>query len=259
MPVLFIGHGNPMNAITDNLYSDTWRKLGEKLRQTLPKPKAILSISAHWITTDETLVLTANPPKTIHDFYGFPQALFDQQYSCPGASDLASETASLIQSTHVKLSDDWGLDHGTWSVLLSMYPEADIPVYQISMDYLKPASFHYQLAQELNSLRDKGVLIMASGNVVHNLRAVYDGNPKDWALEFNRFVYQSLKTRDDQRLINFKDLSEISKLAHPTHDHLLPIFYAMGLKDDNDKLYTFNNRIDLSSISMLSFAYLPMT
>lgn len=254
MPVLFIGHGNPMNAVTQNDFTRNWQAIG----QALPKPKAILSISAHWITPGKTQVLTTAKPETIHDFYGFPPVLFEQQYPSDGAPALAEQTQQLAPDT-VNLTDDWGLDHGTWSVLLSMFPKAEVPVYQLSIDYRKPPAFHYELAARLKDLRERGVLVMASGNVVHNLSQVqWQEKPAfDWALEFNERVKAAVSDRDDATLIDFKGFGALGKQAHPTYDHYLPLLYSLGLRNAQDEVYFFNDVIDMSSVSMLSFVYLP--
>jgi 4,5-DOPA dioxygenase extradiol len=254
MPVLFIGHGNPMNAVTQNDFTRNWQAIG----QALPKPKAILSISAHWITPGKTQVLTTAKPETIHDFYGFPPVLFEQHYPSDGAPALAEQTQQLAPDT-VSLTDDWGLDHGTWSVLLSMFPKAEVPVYQLSIDYRKPPAFHYELAARLKDLRKRGVLVMSSGNVVHNLSQVqWQEKPAfDWSLEFNERVKMAVSERDDATLIDFKGFGALGKQAHPTYDHYLPLLYSLGLRDVRDEVYFFNDVIDMSSVSMLSFVYLP--
>lgn len=259
MPVMFIGHGSPMNAISDNHFVRVWREIGEHLQRNLPKPKAILSVSAHWLTRGETQVLTSPQPKTIHDFYGFPDLLFEQQYPAEGAEALALQTIDLVNSPSLKATEEWGLDHGTWSVLLPMFPQADIPVYQISIDYLQPPTFHYQLAQQLQALRQKEVLILTSGNVVHNLQQVRWDNPApfDWAVDFNHQVETALLTREDATLVNFDRFGALGRMAHPTYDHYLPLMYALGLREETDEIYLFNNEIDLASVSMLSLMYLP--
>jgi len=251
MPVMFIGHGNPMNAITDNAFARKWKELGK----TLPRPKAILSISAHWLTSG-TKVTGMAQPKTIHDFGGFPKALFDAQYPAPGTPDFAKQTAELITHTHVSQDETWGLDHGTWSVLLPMYPAADIPVYQMSIDYDQPMSYHYEIGKQLSKLRDKGVLIIGSGNLVHNLRMVdWDGGNKvyDWAQEFDSKFTHWMDTGDHKSALDYqKILGKTAELAHPSYDHLLPLFYILGLQQKGEHVSYFNEQFDMASISMRS-------
>jgi 4,5-DOPA dioxygenase extradiol len=250
MPALFVGHGSPMNAITDNAYSREWRKLGE----TLPTPSAILCVSAHWMTRGTTLVHIAPHPKTIHDFGGFPQALFDAQYPAPGAPDVAKATIELVRSSHLKGDTEWGLDHGAWSVLIKMFPKADIPVFQLSLDLSKPPSEHFALAHELKPLREKGVLIVGSGNIVHNLRAlVRGGQPYDWAEDFDARAAKVINERDFNALAKPLSLARSLPLAHPTLEHYLPVLFPAGVADDKDDLSFFNTGIDMGSISMRSF------
>jgi len=250
MPTLFVGHGSPMNAITDNAYSREWRKLGE----TLPAPSAILCVSAHWMTRGTTLVHIAPHPKTIHDFGGFPQALFDAQYPAPGAPDVAKATIELVRSSHLKGDTEWGLDHGAWSVLIKMFPKADIPVFQLSLDLAKPPSEHFALAQELKPLREKGVLIVGSGNIVHNLMAlVRGGQPYDWAEDFDARAAKVIGERDFKALARPLSLARTLQLAHPTLEHYLPVLFPAGVADDKDELNFFNTGIDMGSISMRSF------
>jgi len=250
MPALFIGHGSPMNAIQDNVFSRTWRDLGK----WLPYPNAILSISAHWITPKETKVTIMTSPKTIHDFYGFPESLFLQQYPAPGAVDYASHTIELMQKSHVKSDHEWGLDHGTWSVLIQMYPKADIPVYQLSLDYSRPPVYHYEIAKDLKKLREKGVLIIGSGNMVHNLRMMHmNRDPYDWAIEFDRMITGYINNRDFHSAAHFQDLGNLAKMAHPTHDHYLPLMYILALAEEHSNIIYFNEGFDLSSVSMKSF------
>ncbi|MBF6058876.1 4,5-DOPA dioxygenase extradiol [Thiomicrorhabdus sp. HH1] len=253
MPVLFVGHGNPMNAISRNVFTENWQAIGK----ALPKPKAILSVSAHWLTRGDTQVLTADKPQTIHDFYGFSTELFEQQYPSPGAPQIALQTQQMAPST-IETTEEWGLDHGTWSVLLSMFPKADIPVYQISIDYRKPPQFHYDLAAQLKALRSKGVLVMASGNLVHNLQKMqWQEKPAfDWALEFNHRVKEAISQRDDATLIDFNGFGALGKMAHPSYDHYLPLLYSLGLRSAKDEVFFFNDIIDMSSVSMLSFIYI---
>lgn len=248
MPVLFVGHGNPMNAITNNVYSAEWNRLGK----TLPKPRAILCISAHWLTKGTSITMTDNP-QTIHDFGGFPDELFKVQYPAPGAVDYARMAISSVTSTKVHEDFEWGLDHGAWSVLKNMYPLANVPVFQMSIDYGKPPLYHYNLAKELSGLRHKGVLIVASGNVVHNLGMVSWGdNTKkfDWAIEFDTIVKDSIEKNDPTPLINYQQLGKLATMAHPTNDHYLPLMYSLGLRAKDDNFSFFNDTFDLGSISM---------
>lgn len=252
MPVLFVGHGSPMNAIEQNRYSDTWIEIGKEL----PKPSAILSISAHWLTRNGTRVTAMEKPKTIHDFGGFPQDLFDVQYPAAGSPAIAKETQQLLGSRHVVLDDDWGFDHGTWSVLKKMYPNADIPTLQLSLDWSMPPAGHYELAKMLQALRSKGVLIMGSGNIVHNLRAIdFNGGSYDWAVEFDDFIAKNIVSGDDAAIVDFQKKGDLAKLAHPTYDHFLPLLYVLGAKDKKDKLRFFNEGVDLGSVSMRSVIY----
>jgi len=251
MPVLFVGHGSPMNAIEDNNYHKSWAAMGKQL----PRPKAILSVSAHWITKG-TKVTGMSHPKTIHDFGGFPKKLFDQEYPAQGSPEFAKMTAEMITYSHVQTDDSWGLDHGTWSVLLPMYPLADIPVYQMSIDYDQPMSYHYEIGKQLNKLRDKGVLIIGSGNLVHNLREIdFSGQKKpfDWAVEFDTRFTEWMNKGDIASMLNYqKILGNTAVMAHPTYDHLLPLFYVLGLQQKNDKITYFNDQFDYASISMRS-------
>lgn len=253
MPVLFIGHGSPMNGIEDNAFSKTWAKLGAEI----PKPKAVLVVSAHWLTNG-THITAMEAPKTIHDFGGFPQALFDVQYPAPGNPELALETSKLITSTSVGLDHDWGLDHGTWTVVRHMYPNADIPVLQLSIDYSKPPQYHYDLAKELAALRKKGVLIIGSGNMVHNLRMVaWDklNEPEfgyDWAQEINQVFKEKIVAGDVQSLIQYERLGSAAKLAIPTPDHYYPLLYTLGLQDKTDAIDFFNDKAVGGSLTMTS-------
>ena len=253
MPVLFIGHGSPMNGIEDNLFSKTWVKLGTEI----PKPKAVLVVSAHWLTNG-THITAMEAPKTIHDFGGFPQALFDVQYPAPGSPELALETSKLITSTSVGLDHDWGLDHGTWTVVRHMYPNADIPVLQLSIDYSKPPQYHYDLAKELAALRKKGVLIIGSGNMVHNLRMVaWDklDEPEfgyDWAQEINQVFKEKIVAGDIQSLIQYERLGSAAQLAIPTPDHYYPLLYTLGLQDKTDAIDFFNDKAVGGSLTMTS-------
>lgn len=256
MPVLFVGHGSPMNGIEDNIFSEQWIQLGKEI----PKPKAVLCISAHWLTNG-TFVTAMEHPKTIHDFGGFPQALFDVQYPAPGNPELAKETASIITKTKVGLDHEWGLDHGTWSVVRRMYPDAHIPVLQLSIDYGKPASYHYELAKELAALRKKGVLIIGSGNMVHNLRMVaWDkmNEPNygyDWAIEMNETFKRLIADKNHQPLFEYQKLGQAAMLAIPTPDHYYPLMYTLGLQEETDKVSFFNDKLVAGSLTMTSVRF----
>ncbi|KGO83564.1 dioxygenase [Flavobacterium beibuense F44-8] len=252
-PVLFIGHGSPMNGIEDNEFSQTWAKMGKEVT----RPKAVIVVSAHWLTRG-THVTAMEEPKTIHDFGGFPQALFDVEYPAKGSPELAKETANLITSTDVGLDHDWGLDHGTWTVVRHMYPDADIPVLQLSIDYGKPAEYHYNLAKQLSTLRKKGVLIIGSGNMVHNLRMIdwrKLNEPNygfDWAIEMNDIFKLKIQGGDHKALMEYEKLSKSAKLAIPTPDHYYPLMYILGLQDNKDELSFFNDKLVGGSLNMTS-------
>jgi 4,5-DOPA dioxygenase extradiol len=250
-PLLFIGHGSPMNGIEDNIFSESWEALGKQLET----PKAVLCISAHWLTRGTQITAMENP-QTIHDFGGFPQALFDVSYPAPGNPALAKETASLVHSTHVGLDHEWGLDHGSWTVIRRMYPNANIPVLQLSLDYSKDAQYHYNLSKELAALRKKGVLILGSGNMIHNLRIMNWQTPEtgyDWAIEANDKFKQFIANNDHSSLIKYESLGQAAKLSIPTPEHYLPMLYVLGLKEKNETVSFFNDKTVMGSISMTSF------
>lgn len=252
MPVLFIGHGSPMNGIEDNEFSQRWAQMAKEI----PTPASVLVVSAHWFSKG-TRITAMDFPETIHDFGGFPQALFDVQYPAPGNPALAMETADLIHSAHVELDHDWGLDHGAWTVVRHMYPEAKIPVLQLSIDYSKPPQYHYELAKELYGLRKKGVLIIGSGNMVHNLRMISwnkmnENYGYDWALQMNDTFKQLIRDGDHQRLINYENLGSESRLAIPTPEHYLPLLYSLGLKGKKDHVSFFNDKAVAGSLTMTS-------
>ena len=252
MPVLFIGHGSPMNGIEHNQFSDTWAQLAKEI----PEPSAILVVSAHWLSRG-TKITAMDFPETIHDFGGFPKELYDVQYPAPGSPALAKETASLIKSADVELAHDWGLDHGAWTVVRNMYPDAKIPVLQLSIDYTKGPQFHYELAKELSSLRSKGVLIMGSGNMVHNLRLVsFDKIDSefgfDWAVEMNEVFKKHITNHNHQALINYEKLGSAAKLAVPTPDHYYPLLYSLGLQGKNEEAFIFNDKLMAGSLTMTS-------
>jgi 4,5-DOPA dioxygenase extradiol len=252
MPVLFIGHGSPMNAIEDNEFSRTWREVG----RALPRPKAILCVSAHWETWG-TLVTAMEKPRTIHDFGGFPRALYEVQYPASGSRWLAQETADAIQSAEAGLDQDWGLDHGCWSVLNQMFPEAEVPVVQLSLDASQPPQVHYDRARELAPLRKKGVLILGSGNIVHNLRrVVIRGNDfnepfgLDWAIEASQLFRRLIDEDRHSELINYQSLGPAANLAVPTPEHYLPLLYALALKGENETITYFNDKPLAGSLTM---------
>jgi 4,5-DOPA dioxygenase extradiol len=253
MPVLFLGHGSPMNAIEENDFVFEFRKLGK----ALTKPKYILCISAHW-ETKGTFVTAMTNPKTIHDFGGFPQALYDIQYPAPGSPELAKLTQATVCNTDIGLDYKWGLDHGAWTVIKHLYPLADVPVIQMSLDYSKPAQYHYDLARELNVLRKKGVLIIGSGNMVHNLGLVawnrLNGEPYayDWALEASHKMKSFIMSGDHDKLINFRSQGRSFELAIPTPEHYLPLIYTLALKDDNENISFFNDQPIGGSLTMTS-------
>jgi 4,5-DOPA dioxygenase extradiol len=248
MPVLFIGHGNPMNAITANPYRTAWQQVARRL----PRPQAILSVSAHWLTRG-TLVTLADPPATIHDFGGFPAELYAQQYPAPGAPAHARRTIDRIHVAQVQEDHQWGLDHGTWCVLSALYPAADIPVYQLSLDVTRSAADHLAIARELRPLRDEGVLIVGSGNIVHNLRQLMPGatTPPDWAQDFDDWTTRHVNTGDAVALARFENAGTSARLSVPTPDHFLPLVYAMGAAEANPPEW-FAEGFDLGSISMRS-------
>lgn len=251
MPVLFIGHGNPMNAITQNPFKTAWEQLGKQL----PTPKAILCISAHWLTNG-TKVTMMPRPRTIHDFGGFPKALFDEQYPVAGAPDFAKITMQHVKKTSIEADFQWGLDHGAWCVLKPMFPKGDIPIFQLSLDFASPPQYHYELAKELAFLRTKGVLIVLSGNVVHNLMKIsWEGRKMDWAIEFDMIVKNNIESRNHDVLVNYSKLGNIMNQAHPSVDHYLPLLYALALREQTDDLHFFNESFDLGSISMRSFIF----
>lgn len=252
MPVLFLGHGSPMNAIEENEFVTGFRNIA----RTIPKPNAILCISAHWETSG-TFVTAMSQPATIHDFGGFPKELFEVQYPAPGSPELAKQTKDLITTTEVGLDEKWGLDHGAWSVIKHLYPEADVPVIQMSLDYRQPASFHYELGREIASLREKGVLIIGSGNMVHNLRMVEwrrlnETFGYEWALEANEKMKALIQDGDHQPLIDFRSQGKAFNMAIPTPEHYLPLLYALALQGKGDSVELFNDQPVAGSLTMTS-------
>lgn len=253
LPVLFIGHGSPMNGIEDNEFSRTWTKFGLEI----PKPAAVLVISAHWLTNGTHITAMENP-KTIHDFGGFPQKLFDIQYPAKGNPELAKMTSELVNITNVGLNHDWGLDHGTWTVVRHMYPNADIPVLQLSIDYSKPSQYHYDLAKQLIALRKKGVLIIGSGNMVHNLGMIaWDKMQEpeygfDWAIEMNAIFKDKIANGNHDALIHYEKLNAAAKLAIPTPEHYYPLLYTIALQNKDEAIQFFNDKPVAGSLTMTS-------
>ena len=253
MPVLFLGHGSPMNAIEENQFVDGFRNLAK----TLPRPNAILCISAHWYING-TKVTAMKMPPTIHDFGGFPQELFAVQYPAPGSPELANEVKQLLSPAMVELDQKWGLDHGAWSVIKHLYPKADVPVIQLSIDYTKPPEYHFELAKQLGSLREKGILIIGSGNIVHNLRLVdwqnfdKDDYGLDWAVEAKETINRWLLDGNFEPIINYNQQIRAVQMAAPTPDHFLPLIYALGLKEKSETITLFNDKMVAGSLSMTS-------
>lgn len=251
MPVLFVGHGSPMNGIEDNEFSNKWAAIAADI----PLPKAVIVVSAHWFTKG-THITAMDFPQTIHDFGGFPQQLFDVVYPAPGSPGLATEAAGLIHSTNVGLDHDWGLDHGAWTVVRHMYPEANIPVLQLSIDYTKDARYHYELAAELYTLRKKGVLLLGSGNMVHNLRMIswemINGGGYDWALQINDTFKSLILNNEHGPLLAYQSLGKEAMLAIPTPEHYLPLMYTLGLKKEGEPVALFNDKAIGGSLTMTS-------
>jgi len=248
MPALFVGHGSPMNAIEDNTVTRGWREVAARL----PKPRAILCVSAHWESRG-VFACAAERPQTIHDFYGFPQALFDVRYPAPGSPELARRIGGIVKGVKVHATAEWGLDHGAWSVLRVMYPDADIPTLQLSIDTSQPGAFHYALGRELGALRDEGVLLLGSGNIVHNLRLLQwrDPTPPEWALRIDAKVRDAISSRSHDALIGWPNLDRDIALAVPTPEHYLPLLYVLGAQHDDERVELFNGEY-FSTISMTS-------
>ncbi|BCG48165.1 Extradiol ring-cleavage dioxygenase class III protein subunit B [Citrifermentans bremense] len=251
MPAIFLGHGNPMNAISTNSYTESWRRIGAQIT----KPKAILAISAHWYVP-ETSVTISSMPKTIHDFGGFPPELYRVQYPAPGDPQLARRVQQLLAPLPVNLDDSWGLDHGTWSVLVHVYPKAEIPVVQLSINETEPASFHFELGKKLAPLRNEGVLVVGSGNLVHNLHTYAWGRhlpePYDWAVKFESEARQMMLAGDFEPLVRYERLGPEAKLSIPTPDHYLPLLYVLATRQPGESITFPVEGIDGGSISMLS-------
>lgn len=253
MPVLFLGHGSPMNAIEENEFVIGFKNVGKDI----PKPNAILIVSAHW-ETKGTFVTAMDKPRTIHDFRGFPKALFDIEYPAPGCPELAFETKKIITKTQIGLNEQWGLDHGAWTVIKHIYPNADVPIIQMSIDYTQGGQYHYELAKELASLRNKGVLIVGSGNMVHNLAMIAwdkldaDNYGYDWAIEASEKMKEFILSDNFQPLINFKNQGKIFDLAIPSQEHYLPLIYSLALKERYEKITLFNDKAIGGSLTMTS-------
>lgn len=251
LPAIFFGHGNPMNALLDNQYTQAWNKIG----QQLPRPKALLAISAHWYVP-ETGVTVATAPRTIHDFGGFPRELYQVEYPAPGDPELARRVQQLLAPVPVTLNERWGLDHGTWSVLKHVYPHADVPIVQLSIDETRPASFHFELGAKLAPLREEGVLIVGSGNLVHNLHAYGWGRhmpePYDWAVRFEEQARQMMQAGEFTPLIQYDKLGRDAQLAIPTPDHYLPLLYVVATKQGRETTSFPVEGVDGGSISMLA-------
>jgi 4,5-DOPA dioxygenase extradiol len=254
MPALFVGHGSPMNAIEDNEYTRTWKKIAERI----PKPEAILSVSAHWFTKG-TRIMDQKNPQTIYDMYGFPKELYEVTYQTAGSPEIAKAAKKLI-SKETEFDRSWGIDHGTWSVLVHMYPDRDVPVFQISIDADASPEEHYKIGTELKALREQGVLIFGTGNVVHNLRMV-DWNKAnkgfDWAYEFDEYIYENLLGKNHEKILRYHELGNIARLAVPTPDHFDPLLYLLGASDKEDKISVYNKSCELGSLSMTAYLWEP--
>jgi len=247
MPAIFVGHGSPMNAL-GGTYAETWRALGE----SLPRPKAILCISAHWYV-EETAVTAMSAPRTIHDFYGFPKPIYDIAYPAPGGAWLANRVTDLLAPVPVRHDHDWGLDHGAWSVLMHLFPQADVPVLQLAIDRRQPPAFHYELGRKLAELREEGVLILGSGDWVHNLGLAIraqSATPFDWAARFNETVKALITLHDHGPLVDWISLGQDAALSIPTDEHYLPLLYVLGAQGQDDEVAFFNDAVELGAISM---------
>lgn len=252
MPVLFAGHGSPMNAIEDNQYTRTWRSIAERI----PKPEVILSVSAHWYTKG-TKIMNEENPKTIYDMYGFPKELYEVTYNTSGSPHIARISRELI-SKETEYDNSWGIDHGTWSVLVHMYPDRNIPVFQISIDAEAPPAAHYQIGKELKALREQGVLIFGSGNIVHNLRRVdwnKAGEGFDWAYEFDAYIHDSIMKKNHSNILHFSQAGDVARLAVPTPDHFYPLLYTLGATDEDDNVSAFNKSCELGSLTMTGYLW----
>ena len=252
MPVLFVGHGSPMNAISDNVYTKNWKRIADRI----PRPKAILSFSAHWYTKG-TKIMDDESPRTVYDMYGFPKELYAIDYSVKGAPWLSQKASELI-SKNTQFDHSWGIDHGTWSVLVHMYPERDIPVIQISIDAEASLQEHYEIGRQLKELRKQGVLIFASGNIVHNLGRVnweMPGKGYDWADEFDQFIYENIIEQRYDHILNYQEIGPVANLAVPMEDHFCPLLYALGALEEDDQIEVFNKSGELGSLTMTSYLF----
>ncbi|TWJ17573.1 4,5-DOPA-extradiol-dioxygenase [Geobacter argillaceus] len=251
MPAIFFGHGNPMNAVSKNVYTEGWRAIG----RSIPRPRAILAVSAHWYIPGCGVTINAAPP-TIHDFGGFPQELYEVAYPAPGSPELARRVRDLLSPLPVELDESWGLDHGTWSVLTHVFPDADIPVVQLAIDERQPSTFHYELGKRLAPLREEGVLVAGSGNLVHNLHSYAWGrdgvNAYDWAVRFEKRARDLLLAGDDAPLVAYEGLGRDAMLSVPTPDHYLPLLYVLGLRRKDDPVSFPVEGVDGGSVSMLA-------
>lgn len=254
MPAIFFGHGNPMNAVSKNAYTDGWALLGN----SIPRPRAVLSVSAHWYITG-TAVTTSLKPRTIHDFGGFPRELYEVEYPAPGSAELAARVQELLAPVQVAADESWGLDHGTWSVLCHVFPGADVPVIQLSIDETQPPEFHYQLGKRLAPLREEGVLVIGSGNLVHNLHTYAWGRhrvePFDWAVRFEAEARRYLLRGDHAPLVSYEGLGRDAQLSIPTPDHYLPLLYVMGVRRPDDVVSFPVEGVDGGSVSMLAVQF----
>ena len=251
MPAIFIGHGSPINAIESNEYTKAWQLLG----QELPKPKAILCLSAHWCI-EETVISNLEQPQLIYDFYGFPDELYKIKYPVIGSPELAKQVKELLAPiVTVEYNNDWGIDHGAWVPLKWLFPEAEVPVVQLSINYNQTARFHYQIGKALGVLREQGVLIMASGNIVHNLNTISfdDEEPYSWAIESDKIMADLIEAKQHKKLLDFRNLGEAVNLAIPTPDHYLPLLYILGLQKEKEKMISFAEGVAYKSISMRSY------
>lgn len=254
MPVLFLSHGSPMNAALDNDYTRDLIKFGKKLKKEIDKPKAILVISAHWYTRG-SYVIYSDKPKQIYDFYGFPEDIYKIKYEPQGAKEIAREVAEKLSDFDVELTEEWGIDHGSWGVLKFIYEDANIPVFQLSIDGLKSTQDYYNMGKTLRKFRDEGILIIGSGDIVHNLsEASFEnmyGQGYDWAREFDNYIKEALLNDEHDKIINYKEIGQIARLSAPTEEHYAPIVYIAGLKEEGDKVDIFHESIQNESISMM--------
>lgn len=251
MPAIFIGHGSPMVTLSKNVYTEAWAEIG----RSIPHPKAVLAVSAHWYISGSAVTIAASP-RTIHDFGGFPKELHEAQYPAKGSPELAQQVKKLLSPLSVELDDSWGLDHGTWTVLRHIFPNADVPVIQLSIDRTKPPAFHYELGRRLTSLRDEGILVIGSGNIVHNLREYLWENssvqPFDWAVRFENRMREFMRTGEDANVIAYEALGEDALLSVPTPDHFLPLLYVLGLRREGEQVSFPVEGFDGGAMSMLS-------